>query len=199
MPRGGKQQLVESVRAVRSVFESPNLRRLQLSFAGAVVGRYAALIVVTIYAFHAGGVAAVAIVTVARQAASATIAPFAASLTDRMRREHVMLFSDLGRVACAAAMATVAAVSGPAYVIYVIAVCSSMFGVLFRPAEAALIATIARSPGELTAANVATSTFDSVGVFVGPALGAFLVAYSGYTLAFAFVGATILWSAFFVS
>jgi len=122
VPKGGKQQLVESVRAVRSVFESPNLRRLQLSFAGAVIGRYAALIVVTIYAFHAGGVTAVAIVTVARQAASATIAPFAASLTDRMRRERVMLFSDLGRVACAAAMATVAAVSGPAYVIYVIAV-----------------------------------------------------------------------------
>jgi hypothetical protein len=73
-----------------------------------------------------------------------------------------------------------------------------MFGVVFRPAEAALISSVARSPQELTASNVATSTFDSIGVFVGPALGAFLIAVSGYTLAFAFVGATILWSAFFV-
>lgn len=198
VPKPGKQ-LAESVHAVRRVFENPNLRRIELAFAGAAVGRYALLIVVTIFTFHAGGVTAVAIVTVARQAASATVAPLAAALTDRLRRERVMLLSDLSRVACSAAMAAIVAVSGPNWPIYVIAVCSSMFGAVFRPAEAALIARVARTPQELTAANVATSTFDSVGVFAGPALGAFLIAASGYTLAFACVAVAFLWSAYFVS
>src|SRR5262249_42474786 len=160
VPKPGKQ-LAESIHAVRRVFENPQLRRIELAFAGAAVGRYALLIVVTIFTFHAGGVTAVAIVTVARQAASATVAPLAAGLTARRRRERVMLLSDLSRVACSAAMATIVAVSGPNWLIYVIAVCSSMFGAVFRPAEAALIARVARTPQELTAANVATSTFDS--------------------------------------
>jgi predicted MFS family arabinose efflux permease len=198
VPKPGKQ-LAESIGAVRRVFENPNLRRIELAFAGAAVGRYALLIVVTIFTFHAGGVTAVAIVTVARQAASATVAPLAAAFTERLRRERVMLVSDLARVACSAAMATIVALSGPDYLIYVIAVCSSMFGAVFRPAEAALITRVARTPQELTAANVATSTFDSVGVFAGPALGAFLIAASGYTLAFALVAGAFLWSAYFVA
>ena len=38
---------------------------------------------------------------------------------------------------------------------------------------------LARSPEELTAANVSSSTFDSLGVFVGPSIAAFLLALSG--------------------
>ena len=57
---------------------------------------------------------------------------------------------------------------------------------------------VARSPEELTAANVTSSTFDSVGLFAGPALGAFLIALSGYTAAFTVIAVTFAWSAFFV-
>ena len=198
MPRPGKQ-LTESLLAVRSVFRNPNLRRIELAFAGSVIGRYAIVTVVSIYAFHAGGVTAVAIVTVARQLASAAVAPVAAGVTDRMRRERVMLLSDLGRVACSASIAAIVALSGPSIAVYAVAVCSSVFGVVFRPAEAALVSRVARTPQELTAANVATSTFDSVGVFAGPALGAFMIAASGYTLAFAVIAGAFLWSAWFVA
>lgn len=191
-------QLAESLAAVRGVFANPNLRRIELAFAGSAVGNYAFSVAITIYTFHQGGVAAVGIVTAVRQATAAAIAPFAASLSDRFRRERVMLASDTGRLACAGGIAVLVSTGTPAITVYALAVGASVFGAVFRPAEASLVPLVAGSPQELTAANVTSSSFDSIGIFVGPALGAFLIAYSGYTTAFALVAATFAWSALFV-
>ena len=191
-------QLAESLAAVRSVFANPNLRRIELAFAGSAIGHYAFSVAIAIYAFHHGGVTAVGIVTAVRQAAAASIAPFAASLADRFRRERVMLASDAGRVACTGGIAVLVATGAPRISVYALAVGASVFGAVFRPAEASLVPFVAATPQELTAANVTASTFDSVGVFVGPALGAFLIAFSGYTAAFTVVAATFAWSALFV-
>jgi MFS family permease len=191
-------QLSESLAAVRSVFKNPNLRRIELAFAGSAIGNYAFSVAIMIFAFHHGGVAAVGIVTAVRQAAAASIAPFAASLSDRFRRERVMLASDLGRLGCTGGIAVVVAISAPTLAVYALAVLASVAGATFRPAEASLVPLVAGSPQELTAANVTSSSFDSVGAFAGPALGAFLIAWSGYTTAFSLVAAMFAWSAFFV-
>ncbi len=190
--------LAESLGAVRRVFANPNLRRIELAFAGSAIGNYAFSVAIAIYAFHHGGVAAVGIVTAVRQAAAASLAPFAASLADRFRRERVMLASDAGRLGCSAGIAVLVSSGAPTIAVYALAVGTSVSGAVFRPAEASLVPLVARSPQELTAANVAASTFDSVGVFAGPALGAFLIAFSGYTAAFAVIAATFAWSALFV-
>jgi MFS family permease len=191
-------QFSESLAAVRSVFANPNLRRIELAYAGSAIGNYAFSVAITIYAFHHGGVAAVGIVTAVRQAAAASIAPFAASLSDRFRREHVMLASDAGRIGCTGGIAVLVSSGAPRISVYALAVGASIFGAVFRPAEASLVPLVAGTPQELTAANVTASTFDSVGIFVGPALGAFLIAFSGYTAAFAVIAATFAWSALFV-
>jgi predicted MFS family arabinose efflux permease len=133
-----------------------------------------------------------------RQAAAATVAPFAASLADRYRRERVMLASDLGRLGSVGGIALLVVTGAPTVSVWALAVCASVFGAVFRPAEAALIPLVSRSPQELTAANVTSSTFDSVGVFAGPALGAFLIAFAGYATTFTVVAATFAWSALFV-
>ena len=105
-----------------------------------------------------------------------------------------MLASDLGRLGSAAAIAAIVAGGGPRLAVYALAVVCSVFGTVFRPAEASLLPALATSPEELTAANVSSSTFDSVGVFAGPALAAFLFAFGGATSAFALVAVTFLWS-----
>jgi len=83
--------------------------------------------------------------------------------------------------------------------VYALAVAATVAGTVFRPAEAALLPTIARSPDELTAANVSSSTIDSVGSFVGPALGAFLLAVQGPAVVFGVTAAAYAWSASFVA
>lgn len=143
MARGGNQ-LHDSLRAVRSVFANPGLRRLELAYAGSAIGRYALFVAVSLYTYHAGGVTAVALVTVVRQLSAALVAPFAATLSDRFRRERVMLASDLGRVACTGGIAVLASRHAPHVSVYALAVASSIVGAVFSPAEAAVMPTLAR-------------------------------------------------------
>ncbi len=74
-----------------------------------------------------------------------------------------------------------------------------MVGTAFRPAQAALLPSLARSPEELSAANVASSTVESVGSFLGPALGGLLLAATSVEAVFAVNGLSFLWSAAMVS
>jgi MFS family permease len=174
------------------------LRRVELAYAGSAFGLYANSVAVAVYSYGHGGATAVGLVLFARLGISALAAPFAATLADRFPQERVMLVSDLGRVATVVGTAVAAASEAPALV-YVLATLTSILGTVFRPAEASLIPVLARSPEELTAANVTSSTFDSVGAFAGPAGGAFLLAVGGPTVAFAAVAVTYLWSASFVA
>jgi MFS family permease len=201
LPRvpGARSQIAESVSAIQSVFRNPNLRRIELAFGAAIIGRYAVFLTVTLYTYHVGGVTAVAIVTAVRQTLAAITAPLAGDLADRIRREHLMLASDVARFAFTAAMAVLVHEGAPALTVYTCSAVVSVASVMFRPAEASLTATVARSPQELTASNVASSTFESVGIFVGPALGAVLVSAAGYSWAFALIALVFATSGLFVA
>jgi MFS family permease len=192
-------QVGESLGALRGVFANRQIRNVQLAFAGAVTATYGYSIAIAVYAYQHDGVTAVGVLGFVRLATAAAIAPLAASLADRHRRERVMLASDVARFATVGAAAIVAALAWPAMVVYALAVVATVAGTVFRPAEAALLPTIARSPDELTAANVSSSTIDSVGSFVGPALGAFLLAVQGPTVVFAVTAAAYAWSAAFIA
>jgi MFS family permease len=179
------------------VFRSPGLRRIELAFLGSIIGIYANVVAVSIYAFHHGGAAAVGLIMFARMGAASISAPFMANFADRYEQRRVMLTVDLARVGTLALIALCAASDLPAGV-YGLAVLTSIISTAFRPAEASLIPRLAQTPEELTAANVTSSTFDSVGAFAGPAAGALLYAAGGPWLAFIAVSGTYLWSASFV-
>jgi MFS family permease len=184
--------------ALGNVFGNPGLRRVTLAYAGSALGMYANSVVVAVYCYHHGGATAVGVVLFVRLAISALVAPFASSLADRYRQERVMLAADLTRVATVTGTA-LAAAGHISALVYVLATMTSVLGTVFRPAEASLIPLLAGSPQELTAANVVSSTFDSVGAFAGPALGALALAVGGTSFGFAVVGAAYLWSALFVA
>ena len=104
---------------------------------------------------------------------AALAAPFTASLADRFSRVTVMVASDAIRfvLMLGAAAAVIAAGGLAAVVVYVLVAASTVTGTVFRPAQAALLPSLVRTPNELTAANVASSTIESIGTFLGPALG----------------------------
>ncbi len=81
---------------------------------------------------------------------------------------------------------------------YVLSVLVGVVGLTFRPALAALLPSLARNPSELTAANVASSTINSLGFFVGPMVAGLLLAVADVGAVFAFDALTFVWSAVMV-
>lgn len=191
-------QVAESSRAFREVFRNQGLRRIELAWAGSILGTWAYGIAVVVYAFEQGGATAVGVVGLLRWIAAAIASPFAALLGDRYDRRLVMVLSDLVRAALIGVAALAVFVDAPPVVVYAIAGLVGVAATAFRPAEAALIPSLARTPEELTAANVTASTIESVGIFGGPALGGLLLAVSGPGLVFLVTAGTVLWSAFMV-
>jgi MFS family permease len=192
-------QLAESGRAFREVFRNDSLRRIELAWAASILGTWAYGIAVVVYAYDQGGATAVGVVGLARWVAAAVASPFAAVLGDRYDRRWVMVASDLARAALIAGAALAVFGGAPAIVIYVIAGLVGVAATAFRPAEAALIPSLARTPEELTAANVAASTIESIGIFGGPAIGGLLLAAAGPGTVFLVTAGALLWSALLLS
>jgi MFS family permease len=195
--QGIAAQLRDSADAFRDVVRNRNLRRLQSGLAGSVMGEWSFAIALAVYAFHHGGATTVGIVGLVRTFPAALAAPFTGLIGDRLRRERVMVVSDVLRCGFAAG-AALAAFGGIPILVYLFAVLISLVSRVFIPAQSALLPTLARSPEELTAANVASSTIESLGAFAGPAIAGLLLAATGSSWVFVFVSATFLWSASFI-
>lgn len=189
------ERLSESRSAVVAVFRNPGLRKVNLALAGSVMGDWAYAVAVSVYAYRQGGAAAVGIYGVVRYVSMAIAGPFTAMLADRLDRRRVMVGADAVRFVLVALAALVIAVEGPAMLVYGLGLLTSLAATSFRPAQAALLPRLANHPGELTAANVASSTIESVGFFAGPAAAGALLAVSDVALVFMFNALTFLWSA----
>jgi MFS family permease len=188
-------QLRESSKAFRDVFANPALRRIELAWAASIFGTWAYGIAVIVYAFEQGGATAVGVVGLARWLAAAVASPFAALLGDRYDKRLVMVSSDLARVVIIGAAAAAVYMDSPPVVVYVLAALVGIAATAFRPAEAALVPSLARTPDELTAANVSASTIESIGMFGGPAIGGLLLAATGPATVFAVTAGLLLCSA----
>jgi MFS family permease len=193
-----REQVAESLRAFGGVFRNPNLRRLELAWAGSTIGYWSYGIALAVFAYQAGGAAAVGLVGLIRILPSALASPFAALLADRFPRRRVMILADVVRAA-ALLLAGLAVVLGlPAGLVYALSAVFSLASSTFRPAQAALLPSLVSSPEELTAANVASSTIESVGMFLGPALGGVLLAATSISVVFVVAAGTLVWSALLV-
>jgi MFS family permease len=192
-------QLAESLSAFRDVFRNADLRRLELAWAGSVAGEWSYVVALAVFAYQAGGATAVGLVGVIRFLPSAVAAPFTALLGDRYPRARVMLGTDIVRAVALAVAAAAVFADAPAGAIYGLAGFVSLVSTAFQPAQAALLPSLARRPEELTAANVASSTIESVGSFAGPALGGVLLAVTGTGVVFAATAGTFAWSALLVA
>lgn len=116
--------------------------------------------------------------------------PFTSMLADKFERKRVMVAADSIRVVLVLVAAVVIKTDGPAMVVYALAVVTALAGTAFRPTQAALMPSLANHPGELTAANVVSSTIESVGFFAGPAIGGLLLAVADVATVYVFDAAT---------
>lgn len=193
------ESIRESRAALADVFRNPGLRRVNLALAGSIMGDWAYAVGVSVYAYAQGGATAVGVFGVARYVSMALVTPFTSMLADRYDRKRVMVAADVARVLLVATAALVIAAHGPAMVVYGLGILTSLAGTAFRPAQMALLPHLATHPEELTAANVASTTIESIGFFAGPAVAGGLLALAGVDIVFGFNAATFLWSALLVA
>jgi MFS family permease len=175
----------DSGAAFAAVFRNPSLRSLELAWTASIVGHWAYLIAVSVYAYGVGGSEAVGLIFVLRLVPAALVAPFWGLLADRYRRERILLLTTLSRVGLIGVAALGVFLDVAPAVVYALAIVAALVTTPFRSAQAALTPALARTPEELTAANAVASGVESLAVFVGPAL-------AGLILTVASVGTTFL-------
>ena len=193
-------RLQGTLQAFRDVFASRALRRLELALAGSVIGDWAFAMALAVYAYEAGGATAVGLLALARWTAAGIAAPFLAVLADRYRRRTVMIVADAIRlVAIGVAAAGRLGRRQLADRLRARAILTVVVSTAFQPAQTAMLPSLTSTPDQLTAANVVTSTIDSVGIFLGPALAGLALASTGTGWVMAFDAVTFAWSMLLLS
>jgi MFS family permease len=188
-------KVADAGRSLRSVFANPGLRRLQLAFAGSIVGDWAYAVAVALYAFEQGGPTAVGVLGVIRYVSLSVATPITSTLGDRYPRRLVMVASDTTRAVTVVGAAVLIWTDGPSLAVYALAIVTGVCGSPFRSSQAALLPQLARDPIELAAANVASSTIESIGFFAGPALAGLMLAVTSIPVVYVFNAVTFVWSA----
>jgi MFS family permease len=177
--------LTVAVSALRRAFANPDIRRAELGWMTGWAAEWAWLVALFVFAFEAGGLAVVGLVGLARTLPAALLAPAISSLTDRLPRHRVLLGVHSGRAVLIGLAALSVAADWTPLVVYVVAPLDGLLAVLHRPTHMALMPSLARSPEELVAANVASSTLEAIGILAGPVIGGLLVATDWAALTFA--------------
>jgi MFS family permease len=180
-----RERLRESLDAFRSVVTNPALRRVELSWAAAITSYWAFIVALAVYAYNEGGATAVGLVGLIRILPAFVSAPFAGLLGDRYPRERLMLIVSLARAALMAATAAVLFAGFPAWTVYALSGAVALTASMLRPIQSALLPQLARTPEELTAANLVLTTVESSGIFLGPAAGGLLLAATNSQTVFA--------------
>ena len=196
MLRSLRERLAESRRAFAAVFTNPGLRRLELSWTGTVCAYWIFIVTLSLFAYEHGGAGAVGLVGLLRVLPSVVASPFGAVLGDRYPRERVMVGINLARSLTIAGAAVAAFAGAPAGIVYSLGSLMGLLQSTFRPTQAALLPQLARSPEELTAANLVLTTIEGMGIFLGPAIGGLLLATTGTDVVFAATAGVFLVSAF---
>jgi MFS family permease len=171
--------LRRSLRAVALVFGNPEMRLLQIAWGAESLAIWSFAIALGVYAFDAAGAAAVGIAGLVRLLPGAFAAPFGGLIGDRSSRRTVLIVSALATSALLGVATVAAAADASVAIVFVIAGLSTVATSPYIPAEGALMPLVARTPQELSAANVAHSALDNVGYLIGAvATGALLATAS---------------------
>jgi MFS family permease len=151
------------------------------------------------YVFSATHSAAwVGAATICRLLPYVLLGPLGGAVADRLPRRTVLLAGDLLRLALMLAMAAVVAANGPVVLVIGLAALASAAGSAERPAALALLPRLV-GEARIGPANALLHTVQDLGVVIGPAIGAALLAVASAPAAFLANAATFAVSAVLVS
>src|SRR5215218_1024170 len=197
--RALRSYLLRLVGVARTVSGNPGLLRAELAYVAFNMTEWATWVSILAYAYQVGGAPATGLAAGVQLVPAALVAPLASIAGDRYRRERVLLGGYVAQAASMAATAAALLAGAPVPPVYGLAALTATSITITRPAQGALLPTLARTPDELTAANVASSWTESFSVLAGPALAALLLQVSGPGAVFAVMAAALACSGLLVT
>jgi MFS family permease len=188
-----------TARAYRDVLSVPGARALIGASAASQIGNWlynAALLGYVYGATRSAGWVGAA--TICRLVPYVLLAPVGGAIADRYRRRTVLLAGDALRMLVMAVIAVTVASAGPVALVIALTALASAAGCAEKSAAMALLP---RLVGEtrLGPANALLHTVQDLGVLIGPAIGAILLAVAPAWVAFAANGVTFAVSALLIS
>lgn len=197
--RSALAPVLGSLGVVRAVVRNANLRKVELAFVGFNTAEWATWIAILVFAYEQGGPTATGAIAVIQLAPATVFAPLIAVLGDRYRRERVLTLGYLAQALILGATAAALLLRAPLAVVYALAALAATSITVTRPVQAALLPSMARTPEELTAANVLAGWIESLSMLIGPAATALLLGVSSPGAVFAVMAAVVGCSALFAA
>jgi MFS family permease len=170
--------------SIAGALATADLRRLQLAWGASAVGGWVFFVTLAVYAYDAGGAAAVGVAALVRMLPAGLAAPVTGLLADRHSRRDVLLISIAARAVLLAAMAAAVAAGLSIAIVLVLAALFTVATTAHKPAQAALLPRLAQTPQQLGASNAVWSGIDNAAFLVGSLLGGVLIANTGTSTAF---------------
>jgi len=170
---------------VRQSLSGPGLLRIAIAYVAFNAAEWATWIAMLVFAFDRGGVVASGTVAVIQLVPSAIFAPLGATFADRYGRRRVLVIAYAAQALAMGATAIALELDLPLAAIYVLAAIAATSITLTRPAQSALLPSLAAAPEALTAANGTLGAIESAGILAGPLIAGALLSVGGAGLVYA--------------
>jgi len=178
------------LRALRAVLRNRGVTRMQLAFLLFNVAEPAMWVAILVYAFERGGTREVGLVSIVLLVPAGVLAPVAAALGDRFRRERMVRYGYLAQAITTAATAVALFADAAAVLVYAVATVAAVTYTTGRPNHHALMPSLSETPEEVAAANSVSSLTEGIGATIGGVVAAAL-ATTGADAVFAVAAGTL--------
>ena len=159
----------------RSTLRNVRVRQLVVAFASITLAEWVLGTTVAVHAYAVGGALAVGLVGF-RFVPAALAGLWTTRLSDHAQRHRVLTLVAAGRAGATGLAVVALALHVPFAIVIALLWLDAAIGSAYRPAQAAMLPALVRTPGELTAATAMISNVKTSGQLVGALLGGLLVA-----------------------
>ena len=195
--------LRSALAALRPALANDGIRRLGTSWTLGIAADSALTVVTLVTVFNRGGALPAALLGAIRMVPAVGVGMFNGGLLQRFSGPRILVVVGLVRAACACLTALVIATAGPSMAdhqvtmiaLFVLATIAAAASAPVRPTQVTLMPAMARSPGELVAANTAWSTGEGLGAFGGPLIAGILMGLQLHSVVAAAAGVGFLLTA----